>query len=79
MKGHALPSKTFRIEPRGLRLSDAARYAGVGESKFKQMEAAGTMPRPIPGYGGCTVYDRFEIDAAMDALKSGADDYEFSA
>lgn len=68
-----------RIEPRGLRLPDAAAYVGVSESKYSQMEDAGLMPCPMPGYGGCTVYDRYELDAAMDALKDGGDDFDFRA
>lgn len=54
------------IEPRGLSVEDAARYAGCETvSTFRDWVRRGIMPRPIPGTHR---YDRRAIDAALDRI-----------
>lgn len=52
---------------RGLSRDEAARYVGVGTTKFDQMIEAGEMPRPI-AIGGRRIWDIRALDAAFDAL-----------
>jgi len=54
--------------PRGLSREEAARYVGVGVSKFDEMVADGRMPRP-KRIDGRVVWDRLRIDAAFTDLK----------
>lgn len=53
--------------PRGLRREAAARYVGVGLTKFEEMVASGLMPKPQL-VAGCVVWDRLKLDAAFDNL-----------
>lgn len=55
------------IEPRGLRLPDAAAYVGMGETKFLQLVDAGRMPsaRKIDGM---TLWDRRALDRRLDEI-----------
>jgi predicted DNA-binding transcriptional regulator AlpA len=53
--------------PRGLSRDDAARYIGVGPSKFDAMVSDGLMPRP-KRIGSRVVWDRLKIDAAFSDL-----------
>lgn len=46
---------------------DAARYVGVGATKFDQMVADRLMPRPKK-VGGRVIWDRLAIDAAFSDL-----------
>lgn len=53
--------------PRGLSRPEAARYVGVGETKFDEMVADRLMPRP-KRIGGRVVWDRIALDVAFSAL-----------
>lgn len=53
--------------PRGLSRDEAARYVGVGSTKFDELVAARRMPRP-KRIDGRTVWDRIALDAAFSEL-----------
>jgi predicted DNA-binding transcriptional regulator AlpA len=53
--------------PRGLDREEAARYIGVGVTKFDQMVADGRMPRPKK-VDGRVIWDRLKIEAAFTDL-----------
>ena len=57
----------LRIEPRGLSRADAAGYLGVSASLFDAMVRDGRMPQP-KRINSRVVWDRWELDAAFDAL-----------
>lgn len=57
----------FSYPPRGLRREDAARYVGVGLTKFDQMVADSRMPKPKK-VDGRVVWDRIKLDAAFTDL-----------
>lgn len=56
--------------PRGLCREDAARYVGVGTTKFDEMVRDGRMPKP-KRVDGRTVWDRIGLDAAFTDLPDG--------
>lgn len=58
--------------PRGLSREEAARYVGVGITKFGAMVADGRMPRP-KRVDGRVIWDRLRIDAAFTDLPDDAD------
>jgi len=53
--------------PRGLSRDEAARYVGIGTTKFDEMVRDGRMPRP-KRIDGRTVWDRVALDAAFSGL-----------
>lgn len=53
--------------PRGLSREEAARYVGVGLTKFDEMVADGRMPRP-KRVDGRVIWDRLKIEAAFTDL-----------
>lgn len=53
--------------PRGLGREDAARYIGVGTSKFDELVKDGRMPKP-KRLDGRTVWDRVALDMAFTDL-----------
>ena len=53
--------------PRGLTRDEAARYIGVGPTKFDEMVADRRMPKP-KRVDGRTVWDRVQLDIAFNAL-----------
>jgi hypothetical protein len=53
--------------PRGLSRDEAARYVGVGVTKFDEMVADGRMPRP-KRVDARVVWDRLRLDAAFSDL-----------
>lgn len=53
--------------PRGLSREEAARYVGVGSTKFDEMVKDGRMPKP-KRVDGRTVWDRIALDAAFADL-----------
>ncbi|CDN92507.1 helix-turn-helix transcriptional regulator [Agrobacterium tumefaciens] len=53
--------------PRGLSREEAARYVGVGTTKFDELVAARRMPKP-KRIDGRTVWDRISLDAAFTDL-----------
>lgn len=56
--------------PRGLSRAEAARYVGVGTTKFDEMVTDGRMPRPHR-VGARAIWDRFKLDAAFSDLTDG--------
>lgn len=59
------------IYARGLRADRAAAYLGMGKTKFLELVDNGTIPRPI-NIGGIKIWDRFDLDAALEAAKDDA-------
>ena len=57
------------LMPRNLRADRAAEYAGISPSKFRQLVKDGRMPRSFQ-IDGCVMWDRFDLDAAIDRLKT---------
>lgn len=57
----------YAYPPRGLSRENAARYIGVGLTKFDEMVKDGRMPRP-KRIDGRVVWDRFKIEAAFTDL-----------
>ncbi len=57
----------FMPEPRGLKREYAARYVGVGPTKFDEMVKDGRMPAP-KRVDYRTIWDRFGLDLAFDDL-----------
>lgn len=53
--------------PRGLGREEAARYIGVGTSKFDELVKDGRMPKP-KRLDGRTVWDRVALDIAFTDL-----------
>lgn len=53
--------------PRGMSREEAARYIGVGTTKFDELVARGAMPKP-KRIDGRVVWDRFGLDMAFAAL-----------
>ncbi|MGY3590131.1 putative DNA-binding transcriptional regulator AlpA [Bradyrhizobium sp. USDA 4341] len=53
--------------PRGMSRDEAARYIGVGATKFDEMVVDGRMPRP-KRIDGRVVWDRLRLDAAFSDL-----------
>jgi excisionase family DNA binding protein len=67
-----LPDNIIRasIQPlpvRGLSRGEAARYVGIGTTKFDEMVRDGRMPKP-KRIDGRTVWDLRQLDIAFDAL-----------
>jgi len=58
---------TVSYPPRGLSHEDAARYIGVGTTKFDEMVADGRMPKP-KRVDGRVIWDRLQLDAAFSDL-----------
>lgn len=54
--------------PRGMRAERAAAYLGISTTTFYKMVGDETMPPPIK-VGSASIWDRYELDAAFDALK----------
>jgi len=53
--------------PRGLSREEAARYVGVGATKFDELVRDGRMPKP-KRVDGRTVWDRIALDACFTDL-----------
>ncbi|MCZ7859865.1 hypothetical protein O9X98_00465 [Agrobacterium salinitolerans] len=58
---------TIFYPPRGMSRDEAARYIGVGTTKFDQMVKDGRMPKP-KRIDGRTVWDRIKLDEAFTRL-----------
>jgi predicted DNA-binding transcriptional regulator AlpA len=56
---------------RALSHVEAARYVGIGTTKFDEMIKDGRMPRPVP-IDGRVLWDIRDLDAAWENLKAGA-------
>lgn len=61
------------LPPRGLCREAAARYIGVGTSKFDELVNDGRMPPPKQ-IDGRKVWDVRALDAAFDTLPGGSSD-----
>jgi len=66
------PSKPVRLDPyayppRGLSREEAARWIGIGTTKFDELVASGRMPRP-KRIDGRVIWDRIALDAAFSDL-----------
>lgn len=59
--------------PRGLSREEAARYIGVGVTKFDQMVADRRMPKPKK-VDTRVIWDRLKIDAAFADLPGDDDE-----
>jgi predicted DNA-binding transcriptional regulator AlpA len=55
------------LPPRCLRREAAASYVGVSPNTFDDWISEGWMPEPRT-IGGCKLWDRRQLDAALDAL-----------
>lgn len=60
-------SDSIAYAPRGLCREEAARYIGVGTTKFDELVAGRRMPKP-KRIDGRTVWDRVALDAAFTDL-----------
>lgn len=58
---------TIFYPPRGMSRDEAARYIGVGTTKFDHMVKDGRMPKP-KRIDGRTVWDRIKLDDAFTRL-----------
>jgi predicted DNA-binding transcriptional regulator AlpA len=67
----ALHAELVFYAPRGLSRDEAARYIGVGTTKFDEMVADGRMPRP-KRIDGRVIWDRLKIEAAFSDLPDDA-------
>lgn len=63
----ALRADAIAYAPRGLSREEAARYIGVGTSKFDEMVHDRRMPRP-KRVDGRVLWDRIALDAAFSDL-----------
>ena len=63
----AVKSDTLSYPPRGLSREEAARYVGVGITKFDQMVADRRMPKPKK-VDGRVIWDRLKLEAAFGEL-----------
>ena len=59
----------YSYPPRGMSRDEAARYVGVGTTKFDEMVVDERMPKP-KRIDGRTVWDRIAIYAAFSELPS---------
>lgn len=59
--------ETIAYPPRGLSREEAARYIGVGTTKFDQLVEKRLMPRP-KRIDGRVIWDRLAVDAAFSDL-----------
>jgi len=58
---------TIAYPPRGMSRDEAARYIGVGVTKFDEMVSDRRMPRP-KRVDGRVIWDRLKIEAAFTDL-----------
>lgn len=63
------PRDAFSYPPRGMSRDEAARYIGVGTTKFDEMVADRRMPKPKK-IDGRVIWDRIALDAAFTDLPS---------
>ena len=66
------PDRPRCIEPRWLPAGDAAFYLRVSETKFRDWVERKLMPEPVT-VDGCVRWDRWKLDAAIDALSDQQD------
>lgn len=63
----ALRTDPVSYPPRGLSRDEAARYIGVGSTKFDELVKDGRMPKP-KRLDGRAVWDRVALDMAFTDL-----------
>lgn len=63
----ALRADPVSYPPRGLSRDEAARYIGVGATKFDELVKDGRMPKP-KRLDGRAVWDRIALDLAFTDL-----------
>jgi len=63
----AIARDSLSYAPRGMSRAEAARYIGVGTSKFDELVEARRMPKP-KRVDGRVIWDRIAIDAAFTDL-----------
>lgn len=68
-----IKSDTLFYPPRGLSRDEAARYVGVGVTKFDQMVADRRMPKPKK-IDSRVIWDRLKLEAAFADLPGDDDD-----
>ena len=61
------PQNSLAYAPRGMSREEAARYVGVGVTKFDEMVMDGRMPRP-KRVDGRVIWDRLRLEAAFSDL-----------
>ena len=61
------PVDSLWYPPRGMSRDEAARYIGVGVTKFEEMVAAREMPKP-KAIGKRRVWDRVQLDIYFTGL-----------
>lgn len=62
-----LAADPIAYPPRGLSRDEAARYVGVGTTKFGEMVADGRMPKPKK-IDERVIWDRLRVEAAFTDL-----------
>lgn len=65
--------RSYPVQPRGLKRPEAARYIGIGVTKFDELVTDGSMPQPRI-IGARKVWDVRELDAAFDDLAHASND-----
>jgi predicted DNA-binding transcriptional regulator AlpA len=60
---------TFGYAPRGMRMDRAAAYLDMSTSSFLRLVEQRRLPQGIM-VGGMVIWDRLELDASFDNLKS---------
>src|SRR4051812_3575622 len=68
-----MKSDTISYPPRGLSREEAARYVGVGITKFDQMVSDRRMPKPKK-VDGRVIWDRLKLEAAFAELPGDDDE-----
>ena len=63
---------SFGYPPMGLSREEAARYIGIGSTKFDQLVKDGRMPRP-KRIDGRKIWIRTRLDAAVNELPEDGD------
>ncbi|MEY9880455.1 helix-turn-helix transcriptional regulator [Bradyrhizobium sp. USDA 329] len=57
-----------RVQPRGLRRADAARYLGISPTHFDKQVRAGAAPKPLALFG-VNIWDRNDLDALFESAQ----------
>lgn len=76
LRGALLPNPANdnqRVQPRGLRRADAARYLGISPAHFDNQVRAGAAPKPLALFG-VSIWDRNDLDRLFDGVSVANDD-----
>jgi hypothetical protein len=65
-----------RVQPRGLRRADAARYLGISPSYFDTRRKAGNIPEPRQMLG-VLLWDRNDLDRLFDCASAANDNDDY--